>query len=154
MCCAILDCRPGLPRCARRTRIQYFCLPAVASATADGGKDHRVSDLSLEITALFEAGSGADREQAREVFLKLRAALSAGTVRAAEPDASAPSGWRVNAWVKQGILLGFRFGVVVDMSSDHGRWPFLDKDTLPLKRFDPASGVRIVPGGSLPARYA
>ena len=74
-----------------------------------------MSDLSLEITALFEAGSGADREQAREVFLKLRAALSAGTVRAAEPDASAPSGWRVNAWVKQGILLGFRFGVVVDM---------------------------------------
>src|SRR5262249_10364757 len=66
----------------------------------------------------------------------------------AEPDSSAPSGWRVNAWVKQGILLGFRFGVVVDMSADHGRWPFLDKDTMPLKRFDPASGVRIVPGGS------
>jgi 2,3,4,5-tetrahydropyridine-2,6-dicarboxylate N-succinyltransferase len=107
-----------------------------------------VSDLSSEITTLFEAGASADRERARDVFIRLRAALSTGTARAAEPDRSAPSGWRVNAWVKQGIILGFRFGVVVDMSADHGRWPFLDKDTMPLKRFDPASGVRIVPGGS------
>ena len=52
------------------------------------------------------------------------------------PMPSAPSGWRVNAWVKQGILLGFRFGDVVDVSADHGRWPFFDKDTLPLKRLD------------------
>jgi 2,3,4,5-tetrahydropyridine-2-carboxylate N-succinyltransferase len=50
--------------------------------------------------------------------------------------------------VKQGILLGFRVGTIVDMSADHGRWPFVDKDTMPLKRFDAASGVRIVPGGS------
>ena len=107
-----------------------------------------MSDLSSEITALFEAGPGADREQAREVFLKLRAALSAGAARAAEPDASAPSGWRVNAWVKQGILLGFRHGDVVDASMDHGRVAFFDKDTLPLRRFDAAAGVRIVPGGS------
>ncbi len=34
------------------------------------------------------------------------------------------------------------------MSGDHGKWPFFDKDTMPLKRFDPAGGVRIVPGGS------
>jgi 2,3,4,5-tetrahydropyridine-2-carboxylate N-succinyltransferase len=82
------------------------------------------------------------------VFTRLRAALSAGTARAAEPDASAVSGWRVNTWVKQGILLGFRFGDVVDMSGDHGRWPFFDKDTMPLKRFEVGAGVRIVPGGS------
>jgi 2,3,4,5-tetrahydropyridine-2-carboxylate N-succinyltransferase len=104
--------------------------------------------LSSEIGALFAAGSHADRERAREVFLRLRAALSAGEVRAAEPDASTPSGWRVNAWVKQGILLGFRFGDVVDMSADHGKWPFFDKDTMPLKRFTAATGVRVVPGGS------
>ena len=63
-------------------------------------------------------------------------------MRAAEPDPSAPSGWRVNAWVKRGILLGFRFGETVDMSADHGRWPFFDKDTLPLqaaRRRRPAS---------------
>jgi 2,3,4,5-tetrahydropyridine-2-carboxylate N-succinyltransferase len=80
--------------------------------------------------------------------VRLRAALSAGEVRAAEPDAAAVSGWRVNAWVKQGILLGFRFGRLADMSADHGRWPFADKDTMPLRRLDPGAGVRIVPGGS------
>jgi 2,3,4,5-tetrahydropyridine-2,6-dicarboxylate N-succinyltransferase len=107
-----------------------------------------VNELASEISALFAAGAGADRERARDAFVRLRTALSAGEVRAAEPDASTPSGWRVNAWVKQGILLGFRFGDVVDMSADHGRWPFVDKDTMPLKRFAAASGVRIVPGGS------
>ena len=107
-----------------------------------------MTDLASEVSALFQAGSSADREHARDVFLRLRAALSSGTVRAAEPDGSTASGWRVNAWVKQGILLGFRVGTIVDMSADHGRWPFVDKDTMPLKRFDVASGVRIVPGGS------
>jgi 2,3,4,5-tetrahydropyridine-2-carboxylate N-succinyltransferase len=69
-------------------------------------------------------------------------------VRAAEPDSSTPSGWRVNTWVKQGILLGFRFGDTIDVSSDHGKWPFYDKDTMPLKKPGLAAGVRIVPGGS------
>src|SRR6478672_1297596 len=104
-----------------------------------------MSDLAGDITALFAAGPAADREHARDAFGRLRAALSAGEVRAAEPDASAASGWRVNTWVKEGILLGFRFGAVADVSSDHGRWPFFDKDTLPLKRLDAAANVRIVP---------
>ena len=107
-----------------------------------------MTTLGSEIGDLFAAGAAADRERARDVFARLRAALSAGEVRAAEPDPSIPCGWRVNAWVKQGILLGFRFGDVVDMSADHGRWPFLDKDTMPLKRFTAASAVRVVPGGS------
>ncbi len=64
------------------------------------------------------------------------------------PTPSSPTGWRVNVWVKQGILLGFRFGDIVDMGIGRGRWPFFDKDTLPLKPLDTASGVRIVPGGS------
>jgi 2,3,4,5-tetrahydropyridine-2-carboxylate N-succinyltransferase len=54
----------------------------------------------------------------------------------------------VNRWVKQGILLGFRFGNMVDVSMDHGKLPFYDKDTLPLKRPGLAAGIRIVPGGS------
>jgi len=107
-----------------------------------------LTTLGSEIGDLFAAGAAADRQRARDVFARLRAALSAGEVRAAEPDPSLPCGWRVNAWVKQGILLGFRFGDVVDMSADHGRWPFLDKDTMPLKRFTAASAVRVVPGGS------
>jgi 2,3,4,5-tetrahydropyridine-2-carboxylate N-succinyltransferase len=104
--------------------------------------------LESEIGELFAAGAAADRSRARDVFVRLRAALSAGEVRAAVPDPSTPSGWRVNAWVKQGILLGFRFGDAVEMSIDHGRWPFFDKDTMPLKRVDSSAGVRIVPGGS------
>lgn len=107
-----------------------------------------MSTLESEVTALVAAGAAADRDQARNLFARLRAALSSGQVRAAEPDAAAPTGWRVNAWVKQGILLGFRFGDVADASVDEGRWPFADKDTLPLRRLDPAGGVRIVPGGS------
>ena len=104
--------------------------------------------LAAEIEALAGAGASADREAARSAFARLRAQLSAGEVRAAEPDASTATGWRVNTWVKQGILLGFRFGDIADVSADHGRWPFFDKDTLPLKRFDLQSGVRVVPGGS------
>jgi 2,3,4,5-tetrahydropyridine-2-carboxylate N-succinyltransferase len=104
--------------------------------------------LAETIERLAAAGADASRDEARAAFAELRAALSQGSVRAAEPDSASPSGWRVNAWVKQGILLGFRFGVIVDASADHGRWPFVDKDTLPLKRIDPSSGIRIVPGGS------
>src|SRR6476661_9148592 len=104
--------------------------------------------LQAEIERHVAAGAAADREAVRASFAKLREALSLGTVRSAEPDAASPGGWRVNGWVKQGILLGFRFGDVVDASIDHGRWPFADKDTMPLKRLDAAGGVRIVPGGS------
>jgi 2,3,4,5-tetrahydropyridine-2,6-dicarboxylate N-succinyltransferase len=104
--------------------------------------------LAENIERLSEAGTDAPRDDARAAFAALRTALSQGTVRAAEPDRASPSGWRVNAWVKRGILLGFRFGQNADVSADHGRWPFVDKDTLPLKRFDASAGIRIVPGGS------
>jgi 2,3,4,5-tetrahydropyridine-2,6-dicarboxylate N-succinyltransferase len=97
---------------------------------------------------LFGAGSAADPDESRAVFARLRSALSAGHVRAAEPDPAAETGWRVNAWVKAGILLGFRSGRLVDCAIDNGRWPFVDKDTLPLKAMGPSGGVRIVPGGS------
>jgi 2,3,4,5-tetrahydropyridine-2,6-dicarboxylate N-succinyltransferase len=95
-----------------------------------------------------EKGLTPRRDEARAAFADLRRALSDGSVRAAEPDASTPTGWRVNTWVKQGILLGFRSGGLVDVSADHGRWPFFDKDTLPLRRFAVSDNVRVVPGGS------
>jgi 2,3,4,5-tetrahydropyridine-2,6-dicarboxylate N-succinyltransferase len=104
--------------------------------------------LQTAVEALWAQGAAANRDEAREVFAALRAALSEGLVRAAEPDAGSPAGWRVNGWVKQGILLGFRFGDLADVSADHGRWPFFDKDTLPLKRLTVSQGVRVVPGGS------
>src|SRR5918996_660543 len=104
--------------------------------------------LASEITQLFERGAGAPRDAARDAFVRLRSELAAGRVRAAEPDPQSSTGWRVNVWVKQGILLGFRHGDVVDMGVAKGRWNFFDKDTLPLKQLDPALGVRVVPGGS------
>ena len=104
--------------------------------------------LETTIQSLAASGASADREAVRAAFAELRAALSAGTVRAAEPDSLSAVGWRVNTWVKQGILLGFKFGDIVDVSMDHGKLPFYDKDTLPLKKPGLAAGVRIVPGGS------
>jgi 2,3,4,5-tetrahydropyridine-2,6-dicarboxylate N-succinyltransferase len=106
------------------------------------------SDLPEIIERLVAAGQEAPRDEARKAFAQLRGALSDGSIRAAEPDPASPSGWRVNAWVKRGILLGFRFGDTIDMSADHGRWPFFDKDTLPLKPIGAWTGVRVVPGGS------
>jgi 2,3,4,5-tetrahydropyridine-2-carboxylate N-succinyltransferase len=108
--------------------------------------------LKDDIERLAAAGAAADRAAVRESFARLREALSSGDVRSAEPDAASPGGWRVNAWVKQGILLGFKFGDVIDMSLTHveRRWPFFDKDTLPPRKFraGPQAGVRLVPGGS------
>ena len=104
--------------------------------------------LADSITELFSQGSAASKDAARELFAQFRAELAAGRVRAAEPDPASPIGWRVNVWVKQGILLGFRFGDVVDMGIGKGRLPFFDEDTLPLKPLDIANRVRLVPGGS------
>ena len=107
-----------------------------------------MNNLQGAIESLFAAGTGADKDAAREAFFALQQALGRGEVRAAEPDATTTSGWRVNGWVKQGILLGFRFGDTVDQSADHGKWPFYDKDTMRVKKPGLESGVRIVPGGS------
>jgi 2,3,4,5-tetrahydropyridine-2-carboxylate N-succinyltransferase len=107
-----------------------------------------LASLPARVEALFAAGEKAGREEARAAFAELRHALSRGDARAAEPDPASPTGWRVNVWVKQGILLGFRHGGLADASVDHGRWPFFDKDTLPLKRLTLEDGVRVVPGGS------
>ena len=95
----------------------------------------------------FVAGAAAVGDPvAMAAFLELRAALERGEVRAAEPDANAPTGWRVNAWVKQGILLGFRLGALEEMPS--AGLSFVDKHTYPVRQFAASDGVRIVPGGS------
>ena len=104
--------------------------------------------LQAQIEALFDQPSSQFTEKDRRLFRKFKEALNDGEIRAAQPDASAPSGWRVNSWVKKGILLGFRMGAIVDMSVDASRQPFFDKSTYPVKKFTATSGVRIVPGGS------
>jgi 2,3,4,5-tetrahydropyridine-2-carboxylate N-succinyltransferase len=83
-------------------------------------------------------------EEARAAFDELRDQLNRGAVRAAEPDGS--GGWRVNGWVKQGIILGFRIGRLADQSK--GGLPFYDKDTLPIRSVRLEDSIRLVPGGS------
>ena len=104
--------------------------------------------MRIDIERIFDEKPAAYTEDHFRLFQQFRAALNAGEIRAAEPDAAAATGWRVNAWVKKGILLGFRMGGVVDMSIDAARQPFFDKSTYPVKHFTETSGVRIVPGGS------
>ena len=104
--------------------------------------------MQAEIERLYEEKPSAYTDEHFRLFGDFKTALNEGRIRAAEPDPLAPSGWRVNAWVKKGILLGFRMGGIVDMSVDAARQPFFDKSTYPVKRFTAMSGVRIVPGGS------
>ena len=104
--------------------------------------------MQTEIEALFDGKPASYTEEHFALFQRFKQALNSGTVRAAEPSTEARSGWRVNAWVKKGVLLGFRMGVVVDMSVDAARQPFFDKATYPVKHFSSGDGVRIVPGGS------
>ena len=84
----------------------------------------------------------------RELFTQFKEALNVGAARAASPDASSPTGWRVNTWVKKGILVGFRMAAVVDMSIERFKQPWFDKSSYPVKQLSASSGVRIVPGGS------
>src|ERR1700744_1267567 len=103
--------------------------------------------LQATIERYFAAGAEAvgDRE-AMKAFLELRTELTEGRLRAAEPDPETSTGWRVNAWVKQGILLGFRLGKLEKMGDNH--FSFVDKSTYPVRRLGLQEGVRVVPGGS------
>lgn len=103
-------------------------------------------DLSQRIEKYFAAGPNAVGDSGAMVaFDDLRKALETGAIRAAEPDPASPTGWRVNPWVKQGILLGFRLGSLTDSGDGLS---FVDKHTYPARRFKVEDGVRIVPGGS------
>ena len=102
--------------------------------------------LKERIEYWFAQGMAAiGNAEAEAVFFELRGALEAGELRAAEPDSSLPLGWRVNTWVKRGILLGFRIGTMMEMGGDTLR--FIDKHTYPVRRFVVKDGVRVVPGG-------
>lgn len=104
--------------------------------------------LPTEIERLFDQPPASYTDEHFRLFQSFKDALNRGEVRAAEPDPGSPSGWRVNGWVKKGVLLGFRMGAIVDQSVDAKRQPFFDKATYPVKALTAASGVRIVPGGS------
>ena len=103
---------------------------------------------SAELRATIERYTAAvapgEERQARRAFEALKTALNTGAVRSAERGDDGV--WRANAWVKGGILLGFRLGQMGAAAG--GPFPFYDKDTYPLRALRLEDGVRIVPGGS------
>jgi 2,3,4,5-tetrahydropyridine-2-carboxylate N-succinyltransferase len=101
-----------------------------------------------QIETLFDAPPEKYTEEHFALFRAFKDALNRGEIRAAEPDPAVNTGWRANAWVKKGILLGFRMGAIVDMSVDSTRQPFIDKSTYPVRAITAVDGIRIVPGGS------
>jgi 2,3,4,5-tetrahydropyridine-2-carboxylate N-succinyltransferase len=102
--------------------------------------------MQTEIEQLFDNKPAEYSAGNRATFGKFLEALNRGLIRAAEPDPASPAGWKVNAWVKKGILLGFRMGANVDMSV--ATLSFRDKSTYPVQQFGPEKNIRIVPGGS------
>ena len=101
--------------------------------------------LREQIEALSASSRTAFTAADRATFAEFRAQLSRGELRAAARDADGT--WRAHAWVKQGILLGFRMGALADLSVD-ATFRFFDKDTYPVRQTTLADRVRIVPGGS------
>ncbi|MGH7499727.1 MAG: 2,3,4,5-tetrahydropyridine-2,6-dicarboxylate N-succinyltransferase, partial [Gemmatimonadales bacterium] len=101
--------------------------------------------LRAAIQRYVSAVPEGEESAARAAFMELKAALNAGTVRSAErgPDGT----WHANAWVKAGILLGFRLGRLAPMATG-SPFPYFDKDTYPLRPVSLDDGIRIVPGGS------
>jgi 2,3,4,5-tetrahydropyridine-2-carboxylate N-succinyltransferase len=106
------------------------------------GRTPETRRLQESIERLAMQGEVEQNPEARKIFLEFRDQLTAGKIRAAE---KANGKWKVNAWVKQGILLGFRLGVLTEMSDGLS---FVDKDTFPARQFTVNDRVRVVPGGS------
>jgi 2,3,4,5-tetrahydropyridine-2-carboxylate N-succinyltransferase len=126
-------------------------------------------NLQLHIEELYARETKEFGDEYFQAFDEFKAALNEGRIRAAEPDPGSPTGWKVNPWVKKGILLGFRIGRVVEMDFEvaersalplpgitdeaegkgEGRTcQFRDKHTFPLKQIPANQNVRVVPGGS------
>lgn len=102
------------------------------------------ASLSRQISDLFLNPPPEYGPEQYQVFDEFKSALNRGYVRAASPESGS---WKVNLWVKQGILLGFRMGVLKNLSIDD-RFRYFDKHTFPLKSLTLDDGVRVVPGGS------
>ncbi|HKQ07618.1 MAG TPA: 2,3,4,5-tetrahydropyridine-2,6-dicarboxylate N-succinyltransferase [Blastocatellia bacterium] len=101
-------------------------------------------ELAERIQQLFDNPPGEFTDEHFALFDEFKQRLNAGEVRAAEKR---DGEWRVNFWVKQGILLGFRMGRIENFSINN-QFRFYDKHTYPLKHLTADSGVRVVPGGS------
>ncbi|HJS51397.1 MAG TPA: 2,3,4,5-tetrahydropyridine-2,6-dicarboxylate N-succinyltransferase [Pyrinomonadaceae bacterium] len=100
--------------------------------------------LQQNIESLFAKNKFSDGDRA--LFEEFKSALRCGEIRSAEKDSDGT--WRANAWVKQGILLGFKMGAMIEMSKETETFRFFDKETFPLRPTFLSDKIRIVPGGS------
>jgi 2,3,4,5-tetrahydropyridine-2-carboxylate N-succinyltransferase len=138
--CNFISHPPGSSNSGQRRRSTAFRFAHSALYTFGA-----MQGMRTEIEGLYKLGAEARREpRAREVFLRFRAALTRGEIRAAQKSAD---GWKATAWVKQGILLGFLLGELVE-TGDPAALSFVDKDTFPARHMRAADQVRVVPGGS------
>src|SRR5690349_7739069 len=101
-------------------------------------------DLREEIEYYWDNKGTENRKYALECFERFKSKLNSGELRAAH---KIDGHWQVQAWVKQGILLGFRLGILHDYSIND-QFQYFDKHTYPIKKLSLDSGVRIVPGGT------
>jgi 2,3,4,5-tetrahydropyridine-2-carboxylate N-succinyltransferase len=103
-------------------------------------------ELQPHIEELYTRETKEFGDEYFRAFDELKAGLNEGRIRTAEPDPASPTGWKVNAWVKKGILLGFQIGLIVEIPP--ADFQFRDKHTFPLKQIPANRNVRVVPGGS------
>lgn len=104
-----------------------------------------MESLKKRIHNIYSQPEIYSKDSVKEFTNEFIGMLNNGEIRAAEKDENGI--WRVNSWVKEGILLLFKFSTLIDMSID-GAFRFFDKNTLPLKPMDLDDGIRMVPGGS------
>ncbi len=104
-----------------------------------------MNELRIRIEEIFDSPGREKPAEFDELFSRFRELLNTGRIRAAEPEGD--GSWKVNRWVKQGILLGFRFGSLEDYTTNSG-FNYYDKSTYPLRPTSLADGIRIVPGGT------
>lgn len=103
-----------------------------------------IEQVKEHIEKLFREKDVVKRDDVLPVFAEFKQFLNTGAIRAAERKGKV---WKVNQWVKQGILLGFRFGNINEIKLGSG-FSYFDKDTFPLKPLEVGEGIRIVPGGT------
>lgn len=102
-------------------------------------------ELKERIEAIYAGTLTPDTRIIEDISQELITSLNKGEIRAAEQDSD--GNWNVNIWIKKGILLLFKHGILSDMSTPDG-FGFFDKNTLPVHPFSLQDNVRIVPGGS------
>ena len=112
----------------------------------ENNSDFKKMNLKEKIESLVAENKTEFSNANRILFNEFKAALTRGEIRAAEKNENGV--WQTNAWVKQGILLGFKIGAMIEMSKETETLRFFDKETYPLRPMSLEDKIRVVPGGS------